>query len=223
MSRSEVRALSSRVSLRRITRRGSLALLAGAGAAALLAGCGAGQISSTAKVKPAVQGANATSANGTIALRDLTVAYRGEANRSYARNENAPLVVRIANSGESGDTLTSVDTTAADSVVYVDNKASASPSASASGTPSPAPANQPPGPDRFRLDVAPQGFVPLIPDQGQYLTLYKLHDTLAPGDTVHLVFHFEKAGTVEVDVPMAPPGQVTERSSAPVASEGTGE
>ncbi|HEY3504793.1 MAG TPA: hypothetical protein VGN37_18665 [Actinocatenispora sp.] len=215
------------MSLRRITRRGSLALLAGAGAAALLAGCGAGQISSTAKVKPAVQGANATSTNGTIALRDLTVAYRGEANRAYAKNENAPLVVRIANSGESGDTLTSVDTTAADSVVYVDNKASASPtasaSASASGTPSPAPANQPPGPDRFRLDLAPQSFVPLIPDQGQYLTLYKLHATLSPGDTVRLVFHFEKAGAVEVDVPMAPPGQVTERSSAPVPSEGTGE
>jgi hypothetical protein len=34
-----------------------------------------------------------------------------------------------------------------------------------------------------------------------------------------VVFHFEKAGAIAVDVPVASPDQVTERSSAAVPSE----
>ncbi|GAA4200466.1 hypothetical protein [Actinocatenispora rupis] len=220
MSRSEVRPSSSPARLRRITRRGSLALLAGAGAVALLAGCGAGQISETAKIKPAVQGANATSADGTIALRDLTVAFRGDANRTYAKGENAPLVVRIANAGENNDTLTSVDTTDAQSVVYVNNASSPSPSGSPKGSPSPSPANQPPGPDRFQIGVPTQGLVDLIPDQGQFLELFNVNHPLNPGESVTLVFHFQKAGAVPIDVPVALPDQVTERSAQPHVGSG---
>ncbi|BCJ38102.1 hypothetical protein Athai_56050 [Actinocatenispora thailandica] len=81
VSRSVVSSRSPR--LRRFTRRGALALVAGVGAAAVLAGCGAGQISETAKIQPAVQGANAQSDSGTIALRDLTVLFPGGGDATY--------------------------------------------------------------------------------------------------------------------------------------------
>lgn|GEM_PF-6240886 len=224
MSRTVVAPTSSRSPrLRRFARRGALALVAGAGAAALLAGCSAGQISETAKIKPAVQGANAESDSGTLALRDLTVLYRSD-NPTYSAGEDAPLVVRVANSGATNDALTSVRTDAARSVVYVDSTASASPSASGSASPSgsasasasEAPKNQPPGTDRFHLTVASQEMLTLRPDQGKYLELYKLRRDVRPGQTVRLVFHFQKAGDVQVDVPMAPPDQVTSRSPAGV-------
>ncbi|MEV0842882.1 hypothetical protein AB0I55_25490 [Actinocatenispora sera] len=224
MSRSVVSSRSPR--LRRFTRRGALALVAGVGAAAVLAGCGAGQISETAKIQPAVQGANAQSDSGTIALRDLTVLFRGDGDATYTAGQDAPLVTRIANSGADDDVLTSVSTNAAESVVFVDSSASASASpsdsaspsgtASPSGSASPTPNDQPPGPDRFDLKVASQDLLTLLPDQGKYLELYKVRRDLRPGQTVRLVFHFQKAGDIQIDVPMAPPEKVTERSPAGV-------
>ncbi len=215
-------ASSASTRLRRVLRRSTLAVVAGAGAAALLAGCGAGQISETAKIKPAVQGANASSADGSIALRDLSIAFRGESARTYNADDNASLVVRIANAGDSADTLTSVSSDAADSVVYVDNNASSSPSSSASskasGTPSASPSEQPPGKAQFQLTVPAKGFVPLLPDQGQYLQLVKLKTGLQPGQSVALVFHFRRAGSISVNVPVASPDSINGRSSAPAAT-----
>ncbi len=213
-------ASSASTRLRRVLRRSALAVVAGAGAAALLAGCGAGQIAETAKIKPAVQGVNANSTDGTIALRDLSIAFRGDSNRTYNAGDNASLVVRIANSGDSSDTLTSVSTGAADSVVYIDNNTSSSPSptSKASKTPSATPSEQPPGKSQFRLTVAAKRFMPLLPDQGQYLQLVKLKAGLQPGQSVPMVFHFQKAGSISVNVPVASPEAINGRSSAPAAT-----
>lgn len=212
--------------LARALRRGSLVLAAGAGAA-VLAGCSAGQITATAQTKTAVQGADARS--GSIYLQNLTVVFRGEANRVYAAGENAPLVVRIVNSGHGADTLTSVSTSVADDVVFIDRKAATSVSptpqgsasagspqptgtASPAGAPSPAPQE---GQRQFRLTVRPDQFTALLPDEGQFLQVDGLHRELQPGQSVHLVFHFEHAGPIAVNVPMAVPDQITTRTTAP--------
>ncbi|MGA8115480.1 MAG: hypothetical protein WCA46_17595 [Actinocatenispora sp.] len=226
---------SASTRLGRVARRGSLALIAGAGAAALLTGCSSGQIAATAKTRPAVQGADARS--GAIALQNLTVVYRGQANRVYDSGEDARLVVRIINSGHSADTLTSVSTTAAHGVVYINRNAPASPSTSASSSASPSTsssASGSPSPDasakapsdgqtRFRLTVRPGQFAALVPDQGQYLQIDELKHKLVPGQSVHLVFHFEHAGAIAVDVPMAPPSEVNARTTAPGSESSSSE
>jgi hypothetical protein len=79
------------------------ALVAMVGAAGA---CSAGQHAQTADVVAAVPGAAWTSPDGSIALRDVVIAYGTMA--GYPRGGSAPLVVRIFNAGTAPVSLTGV-------------------------------------------------------------------------------------------------------------------
>jgi copper(I)-binding protein len=74
-------------------------------ATALLAACSAGQVSQTADQVAAVSGRDISTADGRIALRDVTLAYNPQ---GYATGATAPLLVRIFNNGGKAITLTGV-------------------------------------------------------------------------------------------------------------------
>jgi copper(I)-binding protein len=216
VSRSDAQSTPSR----RLTRRASIAVLAGAGAAALLAGCSSGQIAETAEVRPSVQGVNVDV--GSLALRDLTVQYPD--GRGYDKGSDAPLVVRIANNGGRADTLESVETDAAASVSFV-GETTASASATPSGTPSGTPSATGAAAGPVRLNVAlPAGqLVVLVRGTNDYLLVKDLRRALAPGQSLRLVFTFEHAGSVTVDVPVGVPASITARPSASDTGHSSGE
>lgn len=211
---------------RRVARRGSLVMVAGAGVAALLAGCSASQLAETSEIKSAVQGVNADSADGTIGLRDVSVQFRGETDRAYHEGDTVPLVARITSTGDTGDTLTSVTSPDARHVVLVRGDG-ASASASATATPSPGAPASAAGQTKFQIRIPSMGLVELVPPTpgarptDEYLALDGLKQRaapLVPGDTVHLVFRFQHAGTIAVDVPLnVPSDSSVERSEAPDA------
>src|SRR5687767_11718132 len=107
----------------------------------VLSGCGAGQVTQTENQQPPISGVNADSADGKIGLRDLAVEYAGP--KGYAMGGNAPLRVRIVNSGTSPVRLTGVASSVG-SVVMSGPGVSLSPSATPSSTP-PAPSVPPSG------------------------------------------------------------------------------
>jgi hypothetical protein len=111
----------------------SVALTAG-----LLSGCGAGQVTQTEAVRPPISGVNVDSADGTIGLRNLAIAYRFG---GYPRGGTAPLRVDIVNSGQKAVRLVEV-TTDVGTVVW--SAGSAAPSPSAAPAPSPSSAAPPP-------------------------------------------------------------------------------
>lgn len=223
---------AARPNRRNVTRAraGLLAgLVAGVGVIALT-GCSSGQLAQTSEVKPAVPGANANA--GPLALRNLTVLFKGGDDPTYQAGSDAPLVVRIANDGTGQDALTKVDSPDAGSVTLVGGTGGAEPSGSpsAAGTPSVAPtaggtpsptasAAAPAGAATFSVPLPARQLVQLLPDQGRYLMLTKLKHSVAPGTSVRVTFHFTTAGPVTVKIPVAPPEQVTARSSAPHATE----
>jgi copper(I)-binding protein len=101
-----------------VTRVRVAALSAAAlGGALLLSGCGSGQISQTAGMQPAVPGANSTvapTADNSIQLRNVTLAYPGV--DGYRQGANAPLLLHIFNTGQQPVTLVRVQTDAASAV-----------------------------------------------------------------------------------------------------------
>jgi hypothetical protein len=80
------------------------ALLA-AGAALLLSACSAGQVTQTSTKLPSVQGANGEI--GDVVVRNVSVPFPDNS-RSWPKGGSAPLVVSIANTGNSADKLVEV-------------------------------------------------------------------------------------------------------------------
>ncbi|MGH3715699.1 MAG: copper chaperone PCu(A)C [Micromonosporaceae bacterium] len=212
-------------------RRASALILAGAVVA--LAGCSAGQNAQTAAKEPSVPGAHAD-LDG-LALRNAQIAYADREHRSYPKGGNAPLDVRIFNTGDTPDSLVSVSSEVADSVVLVGaaaetseicpeaavsvpTKAAPSPTATGSptGSPSPtpaAPAEKPgAGSAEFTIALAPGSCALLQADQPYHLELSGLHEEIAPGGTVPITFRFAEAGEVTLDVPFGMPHDGAEHS-----------
>jgi copper(I)-binding protein len=108
-----------------------LPVVLGISAAALVAGCGAGQITQTATQVAAVNGASGTA--GAIAVRDAQLAFPSSANKYYSRGDNASVIVTIANSGATADTLTSVSSPAFKSATITGTRTIAAHSAVSSG------------------------------------------------------------------------------------------
>lgn len=81
-----------------------------------LAGCGAGQVTQTSTQQAAVGGANA--GTGAVVVRDARIAFAEGAKGAnvYNRGSDAPLEMRIVNSGNEVDKLVSVTSPAAASV-----------------------------------------------------------------------------------------------------------
>jgi copper(I)-binding protein len=123
--------------------RAGTALLAGAALATvmLVSGCGTGQISATALTVPAVPGVNSVPSPGDlsgIALRNVLLRYPGT--QGYQRGQDAPLELRILNSGNQDVTLVQVTSPSAASVKLT-GSASPTPTSSASSTPTETPSS----------------------------------------------------------------------------------
>jgi copper(I)-binding protein len=88
-----------------ITRLRLLPAVLGIGAALLVSGCGAGQITQTDTQVPAINGSSGTA--GPIAVRNVQLAFPA-GKQYYSRGDSAPLIVTIANTGNSSDKLTGI-------------------------------------------------------------------------------------------------------------------
>jgi copper(I)-binding protein len=210
-------------------RRAVAALVAGAAVALGLVGCRAGQITQTAHQVSAVPGANVDV--GGLALRDLQIAYAGQ--NGYPAGGNAPLIIRIFNEGAKTIKLTGVSAPGtAQSVVLSGGTSStpapttAAPSPTATGSPSPtgspAPSGSaspsptaaptqatpaqaaPAGQSSFSIEIPAQGYVLLVPGQGQFLQLVGLARQIIPGELVTIEFTFDDGSKASASVPFAP-------------------
>ena len=86
------------------TRRTALLVGAATAAAVTLSGCGAGQIAETALKNPSVYGSNAQSADGSLLVRGLAVAYSSP--EGYPSGGSAPLEVHLFNQTRQPMTVT---------------------------------------------------------------------------------------------------------------------
>ncbi len=223
---------------RRTSRPGVLAattLLAGLAALTALTACGSGQLAQTANQVPGVPGANVNAGpSGSIQLRNVVVEYKDSA--GYPAGANAPLAVRIFNTGPSPVNLVGADS-AAGTVVLVGGAqpttpppaptptatatASGSPSASASPTPTPTPTPTSIGQNQFSVPIASGSYALLVPDQGEYLVLSNLAEPLLPGDNVPVTFKFSDGSQVTVQVPVdLPAGGAPRGTASPGETEG---
>jgi copper(I)-binding protein len=207
--------IASRSNRRSVRIAAACALLGGSAA---LSACGAGLITQTAQQVPAIAGANATSPDGKIALRDVFVPYNSTA--GYAAGAAAPVVVRIFNDREQAVRLVRVTAEGAARVLLAGGASageapteSATPDATArAATPTPG-AAQPAGQDNFTIDVAASSYALLVPGQGQYLWLVGLTQPLTPGQSISLTFTFDDGTRIDIDAPVGLPATPLPRPS----------
>jgi copper(I)-binding protein len=206
--------IASRSNRRSVRIATACALLAGSAA---LSACSAGLITQTAQQVPAIAGANATSPDGKIALRDVFVPYNSTA--GYAAGAAAPVVVRIFNDREQAVRLVRVTAEGAQRVLLAGGASageapteSATPDAPAAATPTPG-AAQPDGQDNFTIDVAAYSYALLVPGQGQYLRLVGLTKPLTPGQSLSLKFTFDDGTRIDIDAPVGLPATPLPRPS----------
>jgi copper(I)-binding protein len=81
---------------------------------------------------------------------------------------------------------------------------SPSPSAAASPTPAPSPSAGPAGQETFSIEIPPQGYVLLVPGEGQYLRLTGLTKALTPGMLARVTFTFDDGNRADAEIPFAP-------------------
>jgi hypothetical protein len=79
-----------------------------------------------------------------------------------------------------------------------------------------------PGNASISVSIAPDGYVLLVPGQGEYLQLDGLNKPLTPGESVPLTFHFSDGSVAAVVVPVGLPTESVPRGSA-AADEGNPE
>ena len=219
----------------------AIALAAGLGTTLALTGCSAGQITQTGNQVPAVPGVNAQA--GNVALRNLVIAYDGP--EGYPAGGDAPLVVRLFNTGTTTVTLVGVTAERATSVTLVGTPVvvtttqppppptetaaataapTGSPEVTATASPEPTPTipptTQPPGVP-VSVAIPPGSFVLLVPGQGDagFLRLNGLTQAIAPGESVRVTFSFSDGTSTTLDVPLAPPLGTVPRATPVVAPE----
>ncbi|TVT21612.1 hypothetical protein FNH06_16465 [Amycolatopsis acidiphila] len=177
----------------------------GLGAALALAGCGAGQITQTATMLPAVNGALATV--GKISVRNAGIANSNTCQQAYAPGSNAPLALTITNDGAQDDELVSVSspnaagatidgqrTIVAGSSLIVGNADEAESAAGATSV-SPTSSSSP--------ETAATGAKSKIGRASIVLTGIK--QVIWPGQLTPVTFVFRDAGPVTVQLPIAAP------------------
>lgn len=176
-------------------RRTTGALLAGAVLGALaLAGCGAGQIAQTAYQVD--NGGGAFASSGPIRVLDakieLTGQVRGDA--AYAAGQNAPISLRVANVGEATDTLVGARSPVATAVqIEGTNQIPPGVPLVAEGTAESAAATAASTGDQSRPPT--------------HIVLTGLTQDIKPGLNYPLVLVFQRAGEVQLDVPVEVPTQ----------------
>ncbi|MGA9871221.1 MAG: hypothetical protein WBQ44_08785 [Rhodococcus sp. (in: high G+C Gram-positive bacteria)] len=168
-------------------RRLASALAVAAGAALTLTACSAGQVSQTAQQVAAINGNFADV--GDISLRNVHVVYPQGEEYSIEPGGKVELgFTAVNNSSESADTLQSISTTAASNVTV---------------------GEQPSGTEIEPLTALGAGVVidnevedPGIPLQFITVELNGIGEEVRPGLTIPVTFTFEKAGEVEMLVPV---------------------
>lgn len=228
----------------RFTPRGATLLLASAAlTVGLVSGCSAGQVTQTESQRPAIDGVNADSADGSVGLRDVAFAYPGT--RGYPQGSTAPLHLRIVNTTTSALRLNAVESDAG--VVLLgqgltpsgtggtpmsampspsskpgSSPSKTSPDASRDGSVSPTnPVSAgPTGSATIDVRLAPGSLTALDPTSAQCLSLAGLRRPLTPGETVRLTFRFDSGATITVSVPVAIPVSPGTRSPMEMPAEG---
>lgn len=217
--------------------RKTSALLAAAVAATFaLTACSAGQVTQTDQKVPAVPGTNAQvvgeDTGSVVELRDMLVAYNGI--EGYEAGSDAPLQIRIFNSGGTADRLIGVSADGYAEMVTIVDESAPAPSQEQPESPTPdpdqpegedqsddgtepgedtasedtastPPADAQPQPEPIALDLPIDGYLLLTPDEGVFLQLTGLTGPLDTGSIIQVTFTFELAGTITVDIPMALP------------------
>lgn len=189
------------------TRRVATAVALAAGATLVLSACGAGQISQTATQAAAVNGNQTTS--GDIALRNVHVVYPNSEDYSIEPGGTAQLAFTAVNLSEHAtDTLKSIKTDYAGAVTIDDKNGSREikPQAALGAG----------NPDVTVPEQAPES-VSLID-----VTLDDIREGVRPGLTFPVIFTFQNAGDVTVQVPVdaGPKTERHESEKSPVVSEG---
>ncbi|MDN5915861.1 MAG: hypothetical protein L0I76_12235 [Pseudonocardia sp.] len=188
--------------------RPSRALTGAAGAVALtgmlaLSGCGAGQLAQTANQTSAVNGISAQ--QGEVLIRDARIAYPPNASTGvlYPAGSSAPLEVTLLNSAPVTDRLVGVSSPGA-------------PAARIGGDPTMTQGIP------LVAQVAAEGGVP-ADSRPITIELGGLVTPIRTGLSVPVTFTFERAGSIDLDVPIAAPPESAEPERADAESEAAGE
>jgi copper(I)-binding protein len=158
----------------------------------VLTACATGQHASTSQQTPAVDANNGVV--GAIELRAVAILPPAGDKTSYASGDDATITAVIVNTGNTGDTLTKVSSSAAGGFqLGSGTSASAAPASSSSTAPAGA----------TTIDIPADSSVSFgVPSSTSTLTLTGLTAKLYPGQSVAVTFTFANAGSVTVSVPV---------------------
>jgi copper(I)-binding protein len=198
--------------------------------AVALTGCGAGQVTQTSDQVAAVEGANANA--GQIAVRNATIEFDAPAHGDavYPAGADAPLAMSIVNSGADVDRLVAASSPVASSVqISGVLRIPGGQVLTVEGAPAPVEAPAPtdpaapetPAPGEAPADAQPATPAPTTAAGGEAgqssvanIVLTGLREDIQAGRTYPLVLTFERAGTVQIEVPVANPHALREDGHA---------
>lgn len=160
-----------------------ITVAAGLGLSLLLAGCGAGQSTQTSQQSPAVNGANGQI--GPMAVRNAELVFPDGDDHYYASGSDAPLLLTIANTGNSGDELVSISTPAAESVKLQGQRVVQ--------------------PQQAVRAVQPQSSEVRLQRGELSVLLENLTTDVRPGITIPVTLLFRQSGQLNLDVPIGAP------------------
>jgi copper(I)-binding protein len=221
-------------------RRAASALAVALASALVLSGCAAGQDAQTAKQFSVVDGSAADV--GAISIRNAGLAAPSDAS-GYKSGDDVELVAAIVNNSISGDTLISVTTSAASSVLIGPSSSSsdsgsssptASPTASASATASSTDSSSPTGspsasattssaPVSTPIAIPANTLVMIGGDNSKAIQLVGLKSGLISGQSIPVTFTFQSAGSVTVQLPVKILKGATSGETIDVKPSGEGE
>lgn len=195
-------------------------------AAALVIGvsaCSAGQVTQTADTVAAVPGANLT-VGEFIQMNDVMITYPGP--QGYPSGGTASMILRIFNNGPEADVLKAVSVTPGEggSPGATDVKLTngGAPAPADSGSPSADPSGGPvttPGSSPINVTILPNDKTALVPGEGPYIQISGLTGAFKPGQSLLVTFEFERAGSLQAEIPMGLPAEPGERSHAEFPEE----
>jgi copper(I)-binding protein len=169
-------AVSTARSQRRAVTRTTAALLAAA--TLTLAGCGAGQYAQSVNEQAAVLGANGEVGN----MSALNVRLARPDAEKYPAGSNPRVLLYLSNDGINPDTLTSVSSSAAQSVQITGDPV-----------------------------IPAQTLLDLSGDSGRQVTVQGLTQDLYSGVSIPMTFSFANAGSFTINVPIENPPERSER------------
>jgi len=155
----------------------------------LVSACDAGQNAETSREVSAIPGVDAQA--GPIALRDLLVPFR---EGGYPAGSEVPMVVRLFSSASQAVKVSQVTRGSGGAMTVQPQKVGLRQSGTGAG-----------GGDT-PLVIPAQGNLLLVPEAGPYLAAEDITAALAYGESLSVRFTFSTGDSVEIDMPMAPPG-----------------